>query len=66
MLCLFRLSTGTCVELKGTLVESPGKEQGKELQVNSINVLGECDGVSFITIITIKRGERKEVLFDYK
>ena len=54
------------MELKGTLVESPGKEQGKELQVNSINVLGECDGVSFITIITIKRGERKEVLFDYK
>ncbi|KAI7853107.1 asparaginyl-tRNA synthetase [Circinella umbellata] len=39
-----KLNTGTCVELKGTLVNSPGKEQGKELQVNSINVLGECDG----------------------
>ncbi|KAI9251484.1 asparaginyl-tRNA synthetase [Phascolomyces articulosus] len=39
-----KLSTGACVELKGTLVDSPGKEQGKELQVNSINILGECDG----------------------
>ncbi|KAI9485021.1 asparaginyl-tRNA synthetase [Zychaea mexicana] len=38
-----RLSTGSCVELQGTLVKSPGKEQGKELQVSSMDILGECD-----------------------
>jgi aspartyl/asparaginyl-tRNA synthetase len=42
----FRLSTGACVELQGRLTDSPGKEQQKELQVDSVKVLGECDSVS--------------------
>lgn len=42
---LFRLTTGACVELQGALIASPGKEQSKELQVNHIKVLGECDTV---------------------
>ncbi|KAI9267102.1 asparaginyl-tRNA synthetase [Helicostylum pulchrum] len=37
------LTTGACVELQGSLIESPGKEQTKELQVSGIKVLGECD-----------------------
>ncbi|KAI8891015.1 asparagine--tRNA ligase [Backusella circina FSU 941] len=37
------LTTGSCVELKGELIESPGKEQTKELRVTSVKVLGECD-----------------------
>ncbi|CAO3598436.1 unnamed protein product [Absidia cylindrospora] len=38
-----RLSTGACVELQGQLTTSPGKEQGMELQVDKLKVLGECD-----------------------
>lgn len=43
-----RLSTGACVELQGSMVDSPGKEQGKELQVTEVRILGECDSVSNI------------------
>jgi asparaginyl-tRNA synthetase len=43
---MFSLSTGACVELQGSLIASPGKEQSKELQVTSVKVLGECDSVS--------------------
>ncbi|OBZ82041.1 Asparagine--tRNA ligase, partial [Choanephora cucurbitarum] len=38
-----RLSTGACVELKGSLISSPGKEQNKELKVETVKILGECD-----------------------
>ncbi|KAG2207644.1 hypothetical protein INT46_005055 [Mucor plumbeus] len=38
-----KLSTGACVELHGSLIPSPGKEQSKELKVDSMRVLGECD-----------------------
>ncbi|ORX95230.1 asparaginyl-tRNA synthetase [Basidiobolus meristosporus CBS 931.73] len=37
------LISGTCVQLKGVLVESPGKEQEKELQVEEIQIIGSCD-----------------------
>jgi asparaginyl-tRNA synthetase len=40
------LTTGTCVRLHGILVDSIGKEQTKELQVNEVEILGECDSVS--------------------
>jgi asparaginyl-tRNA synthetase len=40
------LTTGACVELQGSLIASPGKEQNKELQVSKVKVLGECDNVS--------------------
>ena len=50
LICIImvRLSTGACVELQGTMVDSPGKEQGKELQVTDVRVLGGCDSVSNI------------------
>ncbi|CAG8533367.1 4176_t:CDS:2 [Funneliformis mosseae] len=38
-----KLTTGTCVRLHGVLVDSIGKEQNKELQVNKVEILGECD-----------------------
>ncbi|KAL1935509.1 hypothetical protein VTP01DRAFT_4649 [Rhizomucor pusillus] len=38
-----RLSTGACVEMVGTLEQSPGKEQSKELQVKELKVLGGSD-----------------------
>ncbi|KAI7902037.1 asparaginyl-tRNA synthetase [Cokeromyces recurvatus] len=38
-----KLSTGTCVELYGSLIPSPGKEQSKELNVEKMKILGECD-----------------------
>lgn len=47
-LFIARLSTGACVELQGSMVDSPGKEQGKELQVTGVRVLGGCDSVSLI------------------
>ncbi|KAI8973596.1 asparaginyl-tRNA synthetase [Mycotypha africana] len=39
-----KLTTGACVELKGSLVTSLGAEQNKELQVDQIDILGACDG----------------------
>lgn len=33
------------MELQGALIQSPGKEQSKELQVSQAKVLGECDSV---------------------
>ncbi|GBB86068.1 hypothetical protein RclHR1_12510007 [Rhizophagus clarus] len=38
-----KLATGTCVRLHGILVDSIGKDQNKELQVNKVEILGECD-----------------------
>ncbi|CAM0135988.1 asparaginyl-tRNA synthetase [Umbelopsis sp. WA50703] len=37
------LTTGASVQLKGKLVASPGHEQQRELQVEHVQVLGECD-----------------------
>ncbi|KAI9247830.1 asparaginyl-tRNA synthetase [Sporodiniella umbellata] len=37
------LTTGACVQLTGQLIDSPGKEQEKELQVSEVKVLGLCD-----------------------
>lgn len=36
--------TGACVEIKGKLLESPKKQQRVELQLESLRMLGECDG----------------------
>jgi asparaginyl-tRNA synthetase len=38
-----QLSTGVSIAVKGTLVESPGKEQALELHATEINILGKCD-----------------------
>ncbi|CAO3665759.1 unnamed protein product [Rhizopus stolonifer] len=37
------LTTGACVELKGKLTDSPGKNQTKELQVSQVKIIGACD-----------------------
>ncbi len=36
------------MKLTGALMDSPGKEQTKELQVESVKVLGECNSVGYI------------------
>ncbi|KAI0922305.1 hypothetical protein AcW1_003957 [Taiwanofungus camphoratus] len=38
-----RLANGVSVRLCGRLSDSPGRGQDKELQVDSVEVLGECD-----------------------
>ncbi|OZJ04836.1 hypothetical protein BZG36_02327 [Bifiguratus adelaidae] len=38
-----RLTTGACVRLTGSLQKSPGKGQSTELQVEQVQILGECD-----------------------
>ncbi|NNK81571.1 MAG: asparagine--tRNA ligase [Flavobacteriaceae bacterium] len=40
---LKRITTGAAVYIKGTLVESQGKGQKVELQVNTIEILGDAD-----------------------
>jgi len=40
---LKRITTGAAVHIKGTLVESQGKGQSVEIQVNSIEILGDSD-----------------------
>lgn len=43
---LSSLTTGASVQLTGRLVPSPGQEQQHELQVEQLQLLGECDSVS--------------------
>ncbi len=38
-----QISTGASLSLKGKVVQSPGKNQELELQVNEIIILGKCD-----------------------
>ena len=40
---LKRITTGAAISVKGTLVESQGKEQSVELQVSEITILGDCN-----------------------
>jgi hypothetical protein len=42
-------------------VSSPGKEQTKELKVDSVKVLGECDSVSYFS----DKIKKKLTLFYY-
>jgi aspartyl/asparaginyl-tRNA synthetase len=37
------LTTGTGVEIIGSLVKSPGKEQNYEINAQNLKILGECD-----------------------
>jgi aspartyl/asparaginyl-tRNA synthetase len=39
----FRLANGVSVRLTGKLTKSPGAGQDHELQVDAVEVLGECD-----------------------
>ena len=40
---LKRITTGAAISIKGTLIESQGKGQSVEVQVNSIEILGDCN-----------------------
>ncbi|KAJ1668950.1 asparaginyl-tRNA synthetase [Coemansia sp. RSA 1694] len=41
------LTTGCSVEIAGTLSDSPGREQSKEIQASSIRVVGKADAESY-------------------
>ena len=40
---LKRITTGAAVSIKGTLIESQGKGQSVEVQVNEIEILGDSN-----------------------
>ncbi|WP_418602390.1 asparagine--tRNA ligase [Hwangdonia sp.] len=44
---LKRITTGAALHIKGELVESQGKGQNVEINVNSIDILGDSDAESF-------------------
>lgn len=44
---LKRITTGACIEVEGTLVESQGRGQSVELVAQSINVLGDADAEKY-------------------
>ena len=44
---LGRLTTGTAVAVKGTLVESPGQNQLQELSLLEIEIIGDCPAESY-------------------
>ncbi len=41
------LTTGSSVVIKGTLVESPGKNQALELRADEVRVIGSCDPAKY-------------------
>ncbi|KAJ2868934.1 asparaginyl-tRNA synthetase [Coemansia aciculifera] len=41
------LTTGCSVEISGTLSDSPGREQSKEIQANSVKIIGEADAETY-------------------
>ncbi|KAJ2859027.1 asparaginyl-tRNA synthetase [Coemansia aciculifera] len=41
------LTTGCSVEISGTLSDSPGREQNKEIQANSVKIIGEADAETY-------------------
>ncbi len=44
---LKKISTGSCVSVTGTLVESPGTGQAVEMQVEEIHLFGEADAETY-------------------
>ena len=40
---LRRITTGACLSVTGTLVESPAAGQASEIQAAQIEILGDCD-----------------------
>ena len=53
-----RISTGTCLSVNGTLVESIGGGQSVEIQATEIEILGECDN----TYPLQKKGQTMEFM----
>ncbi|KAJ2020934.1 asparaginyl-tRNA synthetase [Coemansia sp. S16] len=41
------LTTGCSVEIAGTLSDSPGREQSKEIQANSVKIIGDADAETY-------------------
>lgn len=44
---LKRITTGSCIRVKGSLLSSPAKGQDVELQVSELEILGDADASSF-------------------
>jgi len=53
-----RISTGACIAVTGTLVESLGGGQAVEIQADSIEIYGECDPMRFPL-------QKKDTSFEY-
>ncbi|MBQ4039105.1 MAG: asparagine--tRNA ligase [Bacteroidaceae bacterium] len=53
-----KISTGTCLSVNGTLVESIGGGQSVEIQATAIEILGECDN----TYPLQKKGQTMEFM----
>lgn len=55
---LKRITTGACIAVQGTLVESIGNAQAVEIKASSIEVYGECDPVRYPL-------QKKDTSFEY-
>jgi len=55
---LSRISTGTCIGVRGKLVESVGSGQAVEIRATEIEVFGECDPVRYPL-------QKKDTSFEY-
>ena len=55
---LSRISTGACIAVKGTLVESVGSGQAVEIRASEIEILGECDPMRYPL-------QKKDTSFEY-
>ena len=53
-----RISTGACIAVTGTLVESVGSGQAVEIQAKDIEIYGECDPMRFPL-------QKKDTSFEY-
>ena len=53
-----RITTGACISVTGTLVESVGSGQAVEIQAREIEVYGECDPMRFPL-------QKKDTSFEY-
>lgn len=55
---LGKVTTGACIAVEGTLVESVGSGQAVEIKADSITVLGECDPMRYPL-------QKKDTSFEY-
>ena len=55
---LARISTGSCIAVRGSLVESIGSGQAVEIKASEITVLGECDPMRYPL-------QKKDTSFEY-
>ena len=55
---LAKISTGACIAVNGTLVESMGSGQAVEIRANKIEVYGECDPMRYPL-------QKKDTSFEY-